>query len=66
MRLWAHPTRRQIAVQCLGKEKFERGMAQKVAAKMRRSLRARAGHINFYRCKICGGYHIGSSIRPNR
>jgi hypothetical protein len=28
MRLWAHPTRRKIAIQCLGKQKFERRGAE--------------------------------------
>jgi hypothetical protein len=45
---------------CLGKHRYEsRALAQEVCARMRR--RHDRGRFNVYRCRVCGGFHIGSN-----
>ena len=47
-------------VQCQGKQRFEDSqLARSVAA---RSRKATDGKISAYRCRFCGGWHVGSSV----
>lgn len=47
---------RQLAM-CSGKERMPRKAAEDVAQQMRR----RGRPVQAYRCKACGGWHIGST-----
>lgn len=48
---------------CHGKERFEcKTHADRVARRKNRSKKQKAGfHSDVYRCRTCGGFHVGSS-----
>lgn len=52
-----------VAASCNGKERFEcKTHADRIARRKNRSKKQKAGfHSETYRCRTCGGFHVGSS-----
>lgn len=52
-----HQQAKYATCSCLGKQALSPGLAQKIAARQRRTGK---GSSNAYRCRTCGQWHVGA------